>query len=785
FYFTQRNDVWWCEIRPRDLYGDFGPAYNTTPMNIGNTAPRIMGINWSDNYPTANDDLSFEMEYYDADNDPIVESKTLILWYKNGDLIIGTENQTTILKTYFAKDDNITVVIRPFDGNNWATNNFTSEIIRIQNSPPLITEIILKPLVHEDLEILYLNWSYYDLDGDPEDNCLIRWIRNGVVVPAFENSSNIPLINVTNGDLWRVELKVHDGTEYSILYLNQIYTKVVSVEYSFDSSSNVDPDIRTDEFYVEDENVRIIYQFSLQNDASNSSIQWFKVLLNGTYVEVFDFENSTTIPYWATSVGERWYCTITPFDGTYYWRRINTSRIIILSRPLIETSSNDIAIALSDIEGHYLLNLTVSDSENPVTYVEYTLNGTVKLAEEVNQDTWILDYQLPVNNFASYEGTLIVGEVRVGYSINQSYDVFTLLDFTFTIIDSAAPRVFNAYFDHNETNITFFAEVEEFGSGVSSVICYYYFEPVNETEGGTGASTKQDLHTTSMTFVNSTASTLLFSQIVPYQQNGTDWKVIYWIETFDNAGNHNPKAFDVLRDAPESVDLHKLEYTPPGLPQEILLIAGAIIFLIFIGAIVYVRFIRKAELVGLDKETVVKGMAQFSDAEIAAKMEQHTIGAAISFFDQRHGPIPIVVHPEILRDNFAKLIDLSDKSFSSTGFSSNFTTETSAAYDFVLDQELLVAVISFGFSLEKPQARGGQENITVNLLVYKDLFDLLNQFLNEIKAEVHKLHMLMSDPSTPKEQLRNDIIRIRKYMTRIVMSYELQYGTTELLEEET
>ncbi|MFX1283441.1 MAG: DUF2341 domain-containing protein [Promethearchaeota archaeon] len=785
FYFTQRGDIWWCEIKPRDLYGDFGSTYNSTPIIIGNTAPKIRDISWLNDYPTANDNLSIEFDYFDADNDPIVESKTLILWYKNGNLIFGTENQTTISNTYFIKDDNITVIIRPFDGKNWAACNFTSGIIRIQNSPPIINEIILEPLVFEDLAILCLNWSYYDLDGDPEsNNYYIRWIRNGGVVPEFENSSYIPLITVSNGDLWRVELKVNDGTNYSVLYLNHIYTKVVRVEYVFEASSNVDPNIRIDEFCVEDENIRIIYQFSIQNDALNSLIQWYKIFPNGTYIEVFDFENSTSIPYWATSVGERWYCTITPFDGKYYWRRINTSRIIILSRPIIETLIEDIVIALSDIEGHYLFNLTVGDTENPVTFVEYTLNDTVRLAEQINQNTWVLDYQLPINNFASLEGTLIVGEVKVGYSVNQSFDVFTFLNLNFTVVDSAAPRVFNAYFAPSEVNITFFAEVEEFGSGINSVICHYYFEPVNETEGGAGGSINHYVHSSQMTFLNSTDSAQLYLVTIPFKQNGTDWRVIYWIETFDNAGNHNPRAFDVLRDEPESVDLNIIKFIPPGLPQWILLVAGAIIFLIFFGAVVYVRFIRKAELVGLDKEMVMKGIAQFSDAEISSQMEHHTIGGMVSFFDQRHGPIPIVVHPEVLKDNFPKLVDLSDKSFSSTGFSSNFTTETTSSYDYVLDQDLLVAVMSFGFSLDKPQARGGQENITFNLIIYKDLFDLLNQFLNEIKVEVHKLHMIMNDPSTPKQQLRNDIVRIRKYVTSIIMSYESQYGTTELLEEE-
>ncbi|MHA2031634.1 MAG: hypothetical protein ACW99Q_19830, partial [Candidatus Kariarchaeaceae archaeon] len=278
--------------------------------------------------------------------------------------------------------------------------------------------------------------------------------------------------------------------------------------------------------------------------------------------------------------------------------------------------------------------------------------------------------------------------------------------------------------------------------------------------------------------------TSLFSATIPFEQNGTDWNVIYRLETSDNAGNINPRAFDLLIDDPESLTRDIIYYNPPGLPDWLIYVGGLAIFLIFTGAVVYVRFIRKPELVGLDKDLVMEGIHQFTDVEVMGKMEQHTIGGVISFFDQRHGPIPIVIHPEMLKDNFSKLVDLSDRSFSSTGFSSDFTTETTSSYDYVLDRNLIVAVMSFGFSLEKPEARGGQENITFNLLMYQDLFNLLNQFLEEIKAEVHDLHNLMTEQATEKGKLMAKIFFIRKYVSRIILSYESLYGTTDLIEED-
>ena len=112
--------------------------------------------------------------------------------------------------------------------------------------------------------------------------------------------------------------------------------------------------------------------------------------------------------------------------------------------------------------------------------------------------------------------------------------------------------------------------------------------------------------------------------------------------------------------------------------------AALAVFLIFMGSIVYVKFIRKPELIGLDKELVLKSLSEIEEPEIMDALDAHSLGVIISFFDQRHGPIPIIIIPEILKDNFTKLIDLSDRSFSGTGFCDNFDVEISSSYDFTL-----------------------------------------------------------------------------------------------------
>ncbi|MFX0088012.1 MAG: hypothetical protein ACFFAU_20330, partial [Candidatus Hodarchaeota archaeon] len=364
------------------------------------------------------------------------------------------------------------------------------------------------------------------------------------------------------------------------------------------------------------------------------------------------------------------------------------------------------------------------------------------------------------------------------------------LNFNFTVEDKAAPRVEYTGWRLNDlenpTNITFYANVTDYGSDIAEVLLYYYFRPYSEENAsiGIGASSQEiEWRIIEMLLHNTTNGVPTYSVTVLFDHNNTNREIIYKILTTDSSGN-SYFAYDIERDDPDRIKETRFNYSAPGLPEWVLLIAALAVFITFIGAIVYVRFIRKPELVGLDKELVLENIQNITESEITGSLDSHTIGAVISFFDQRHGPIPIIVLPEILRDNFTKLVDLSDRSFSGTGFCDNFDTEISSSYDFVLTQGTRTKVMSFGFALERPEARGGQENLTANILIHEDLFPLVNQFLKEIHKMVHRLHQLMNDQASEKQRIRNKVLELRKYVTTIILSYERIYGTTELIEEE-
>jgi hypothetical protein len=556
------------------------------------------------------------------------------------------------------------------------------------------------------------------------------------------------------------------------------------------------------EFIIEDETLQIntsFYRYTDEDgDENQPVIAWYcnnEVLINKTIWVILANE---------TAPGDVWYYTIQhytiqPFDGTDYGVEHISPEIYIESRPVIHSF---VATALPDTEGHYELEINVTDSHNEIKQVEFilTLNTTTELSlfiitspKSPGSALWLLDYTLATYSYLETPTLVTVTVVtEVTYSI--TYEIQLIQTFTFTLEDKAPPRVLNAYFEKNDelnpTNLTFYAEVQDFGLGVAEVILYYYFRPsddLNQTGGNGAALLQDDLDwlDASMTVqvANETGQFSLYMITVDFVHEKSSRDIIYRISTEDDAGNINPSAFDI-RDYPQRIEDQRFSYQSPGLPEWVLLVAGLAVFVIFVGSIVYVKFIRKPELVGLDKELVLAKISDITDAEVLASLDSHTIGAVVSFFDQRHGPIPIIIVPEILKDNFSKLVDLSDRSFSGTGFSDDFEIEIPSSYDFVLAQGVRTSVMSFGFALERPNARGGQENLTANLIIHQDLFPLVQSFQKEIQRKIHVLHKRMDKDPSEKDQIHQDVFELRKFVSHIVLSYANIYGTTELLEEE-
>jgi hypothetical protein len=782
---------------------NYSIPYQSAEITILNALPiaQNISLNPSEAYTTSV--LYLTWNFTDADND-LENNKTIIYWYRNGLLVTEHTNKSSLEAQYINKGEVWSVEFQIFDGLNYSILYSTANIV-ILNSPSSITNITINSGSNQsfaDSSLIIISGQDIitnDPDLDLVIDLIIYWYKNDIYQPQYDNQTLIPSLELSKGQKWYVNISVFDGEAWSefnlssIIYIINKPPTVSNVEFIFDTTnSQVDPDIRdsvTEQFYVEDEDIILSYQFlDIDNDLNLTHIQWFKKAVNGSLFEEMDeYENHVTIPSIATSPGEEWYCLITPYDGYDTGSQFTSSLIVIESRPNI---SKPVIIPDPNNEGSYDISVEVTNQRYPIHQVIFFMNlsgSTLDFYYGINEvsNNWTIHFEM---SDYSLLNTVINIEVKViSKVINSDFEIYNTTFFNLEVIDEAPPRVLNAYFqkndDLNPTELTFFVVIEEYGLGIDEVILYYCFVPFEN--GGTGSGLFQedlDWLTVPLTFESENSSGVYrYITTVEFVHNQQNMDVIYKIQTGDLEGNINPSAFDI-RGHPQQMDQQRIYYQPPGLPSWILLVAGLIIVVVFMGAVVYVKFIRKPELVGLDKELVLTNIEKISEPEIIEALDEHTIGIIVSFFDQRHGPIPIIIIPEILKDNFTKLVELSDRSFSGTGFSDDFTVEIPSNYDFVLSHGVRTSIMSFGFALERPDARGGQENLTLNILIHSDLFPLIQSFQKEIQRRVHKLHILMDKDPSDKDNIRKLVFKLRKFVSAIALSYYQIYGTMELLE---
>ncbi|MFX0121632.1 MAG: hypothetical protein ACFE9A_19740, partial [Candidatus Hodarchaeota archaeon] len=812
YYETIEGEVWYYIVRVFDGT-DYSINYTSVPVSIGastNDPPTAENLTLTLN-PTTLDNLNAYYDYQDNQNH--AEAGSLIRWYKNGELQVHLNDTKLIPSSETKKGEIWYFTLRPMDGRDYG-QLYISLNVTILNTKPIASGLTL-PSSPSTVDDLTITWLYSDADNDIQNNSwIIIWYKNNQVQTAFNNLITVPSSFTSKGDSWNFTLQVFDGEDYSIQYnsstvvIKNTIPQIGDYTYQFDPSniSLVDPEIRSSLtdliFFVEDEDISIFYVFEdvdLPIDQDKSLIQWYYQLDTGTWIEILVYQNLTSIPHSETFAGDHWKCIITPFDGTENGTAITFPELVIESRPKIVDCIITPLIVNDEgsyfDEGRYEITI-IATNLIAISSIKIHLNDSL---EEVyyasqssdNSSIWTLIYQLPKVDFKTkYLDNRLNIEVKaesiVMYDLKE-FGINSLYEDSFIVEDQSPPRIvgtpryeFND--EENPTNITFYADIIDYGSEIADVSIFYYFKEFI-SEGGTGSSVSDNLRNARMVAISETDGTYRYSITVLFDHNKTSREIIYYIQTTDSKGNTGI-AYDINND-PDRIKDTRFTYILPGIdPTFVLIIVGVTIVTAIFGSIIYVKFIRKPEIVGLDKDLVMNSLSEVEDKEIWNSIDDHTIGIVVSFFDQRHGPIPIIIEPEILKDNFSKLVELSDRSFSSTGFCENFNAEITSSYDFVLAQGTRSKVMSFGFALERPEARGGQENLTANILIHQELFPLVNQFLLNIQQQIHIIHKLM-DETGDKPEIKTKIQNLRTYISRIILSYEKIYGdAAEFIEEE-
>ncbi|MCK5017482.1 MAG: hypothetical protein KAS32_10480, partial [Candidatus Peribacteraceae bacterium] len=229
----------------------------------------------------------------DADNDSII---WYYQWYINNTLNVTTQ---TISNSSYFKSDQLICEIWADDGTDNSTK-YNSSTMTIQNSRPVITDVVIVPSPAETTDDLNVTYTYYDVDGDAETNTYFQWYINDA---ENETVRYLTSGNTSLNDNVIISVKADDGTDNST-WLNSTTLTV---------GDNIDPILHTHYMSGTSGYTNIAFTIGV-NVTETNTIGWVKVEINDpnddktNYTMALSYGNSSehyyTKTYTPTIVGQ-------------------------------------------------------------------------------------------------------------------------------------------------------------------------------------------------------------------------------------------------------------------------------------------------------------------------------------------------------------------------------------------------------------------------------------------------------------------------------------------------
>ena len=292
-----------------------------------NTPPTASNLVLGPSGATTTSQLALSYTYNDAENDP--ESGTTIDWFRDGVQIVNSG--TTASASLTAKHQEWYAVVTPSDGSDAGTS-VTSNTLIIANTIPSLTSVTIEPNSPETEDDLSYSAAATDDDLDPL-TYETRWLLEGSVVSALDDSETVPSYATRSGENWSMEVRVSDGeatTAWQTAQTVQIGGVVQNTPPTV-TATDVTPlapktgdDLSVTYSYADDD-----------NDAEvRHEIEWYR---NGVLDAVF---KGSGIPSSSTEKGETWTARVRVSDGNAWSSWVSTNTVTIQNTAPVATSIN-------------------------------------------------------------------------------------------------------------------------------------------------------------------------------------------------------------------------------------------------------------------------------------------------------------------------------------------------------------------------------------------------------------------------------------------------------------
>ena len=235
---TENNELWEVFLRVHDGTSESSTTYHAsvsfgTP--VPNTLPEVRNMQILPNNPTSSDDLNLSYEYYDADGDPEDVGQRFIAWQRNGEWTHIHRDLMTVPATDTRKGEVWNCELLVHDGIDQSTDYWVYNII-IGNTPPVATDLSLIPANPTANDALTASYTYSDYDNDTDSGTEIRWYRDTVLQPDYNDQLSIPASATVSGEQWYFTVQPSDGEDFGVLQTSNTVTISTSTSYALSIS---------------------------------------------------------------------------------------------------------------------------------------------------------------------------------------------------------------------------------------------------------------------------------------------------------------------------------------------------------------------------------------------------------------------------------------------------------------------------------------------------------------------------------------------------------------------
>ncbi|MHA2033531.1 MAG: hypothetical protein ACW99Q_29530, partial [Candidatus Kariarchaeaceae archaeon] len=310
-------------------------------------------------------------------------------------------------------------IIRVYDGEEYSLQQI-SATIQIGNTAPVASNIIFNPsapLRGDDLQISY-TWSDADQNvNDIETGTIIRWYRNGTLIPSMNDTTTVPGGLITKNYEWNVTIIPSDGTNQGAMIF-----AVIIIGNTLPEASSISIIPGTTAYTTSD----LIASYVL-SDADGDSVSVFTILWYNNSQLVVSLTDNISVPSELTQKHDIWYYTIQVFDGTdlsIVYQSPNTtilnSQPTVLSHDLTPSSpqTGDSLVAVwsyFDADNDTEQIPQIRWFNNSILQSPFNDNLTIQASATLKNQLWF--YTIQVFDGEEYSTIFVSGTIQIQNSL--------------------------------------------------------------------------------------------------------------------------------------------------------------------------------------------------------------------------------------------------------------------------------------------------------------------------------------------------------------------------------